>query len=99
MKSFCKHLVKGEGRGEAPQNVQLEMLRSTNHRHPYYWAAFVTLGEWRPLSRPGDPEPSPLPRYGYRASTRGPNDGAPESLLVLLVMAHRHRRVRCGLIA
>ena len=96
MESFYRRLEKGEGRGEAMQNAQLEILRSRTHSHPFYWAAFVVSGEWRPLSRPGEPEPPPLSRCGCRASIGGPSDGYAGMFLLLLLLAHRRRPVRCG---
>jgi CHAT domain-containing protein len=42
-------LQQGEGRGEALRQVQLEMLKRVNRRHPYYWASFIQSGEWANL--------------------------------------------------
>ena len=91
MESFYRRLTKGEGRSEAMQNAQLAMLRSKDHSHPYYWAAFVASGEWRPLSLPGEPEPPPVSRRGCRASVGDPDDHE-HALLLLLALVHRRRR-------
>jgi CHAT domain-containing protein/Tfp pilus assembly protein PilF len=34
-------------KAEALRQAQLRMLRSRVMAHPYYWAAFVTVGDWR----------------------------------------------------
>lgn len=49
MIGYYKLLTKGQGRGEALRQVQLEMLRNKSHRHPYYWASFIQTGEWANL--------------------------------------------------
>ncbi len=49
MVSYYKKLKQGEGRGEALRQVQLEMLKQVNRRHPYYWASFIQSGEWTNL--------------------------------------------------
>ncbi|HXU08974.1 MAG TPA: CHAT domain-containing protein, partial [Blastocatellia bacterium] len=49
MTGYYKSLTAGKGRGEALRQVQLQMLRETTHRHPYYWASFIQSGEWANL--------------------------------------------------
>ena len=49
MIGYYKLLTKGQGRGEALRQVQLEMLKNKSHRHPYYWASFIQTGEWANL--------------------------------------------------
>jgi CHAT domain-containing protein len=48
MVGYYKALIRGQGRGEALRQVQLEMLRGTR-AHPYYWASFIQSGEWASL--------------------------------------------------
>ena len=43
---YYKALRRGDGRGEGLRQVQLQMLRSRDRRHPFYWAAFIQSGEW-----------------------------------------------------
>ena len=50
MIDYYTRLQKGEGRGEALRNAQLNMLKSTDRRHPYYWASFIQLGDWRTMN-------------------------------------------------
>ncbi|MFQ5844021.1 MAG: CHAT domain-containing protein [Planctomycetota bacterium] len=51
MVAFYRRLMAGEGRTEALQNTQLEMLRSERWSHPFYWASFIVSGNWRPLGK------------------------------------------------
>ena len=59
MVAYYTRLKKGQGRGEALRAVQLEMLNGTmrdkegkTYKHPYFWAAFVRTGDWRPMQLP-----------------------------------------------
>lgn len=47
MKSFYKHLQAGKTKDEALQAAKLELLKGQQRvwRHPYYWAAFVVVGD------------------------------------------------------
>ncbi|WP_071992212.1 CHAT domain-containing protein [Leptolyngbya sp. PCC 6406] len=50
MARYYEKLMAGMGRSEALRAVQLEMInRGGEYSHPYYWAAFVLAGNWRPL--------------------------------------------------
>jgi CHAT domain-containing protein/Flp pilus assembly protein TadD len=49
MVDFYTRLKRGEGKGEALRNAQLVMMKSPGHEHPYYWASFIEIGDWRPL--------------------------------------------------
>ncbi len=49
MVDYYKRLLNGEGRSEALRNAQLTMMKSKDRSHPYYWAAFVPIGNWAPL--------------------------------------------------
>src|SRR6266542_1195187 len=49
MIEYYKALQRGEGRGEGLRRVQLEMIKSRDRRHPFYWASFIQSGEWRNL--------------------------------------------------
>jgi len=43
-------LQQGEGRSEGLRQVQLRMIHGRKERnHPFYWAAFIQLGEWANL--------------------------------------------------
>ncbi|MEG5198196.1 CHAT domain-containing tetratricopeptide repeat protein [Microcoleus sp. A6-C5] len=51
MVKYYNRLLNNQGRSEALRQTQLEMLKSEseNDRHPYYWAAFIPSGDWRPM--------------------------------------------------
>ncbi|MGP1385360.1 MAG: tetratricopeptide repeat protein [Thainema sp.] len=49
MTDYYQRLLNGEGRSAALRQTQLELLSSSAYRHPYYWAAFIPSGNWRPL--------------------------------------------------
>jgi CHAT domain-containing protein len=49
MAGYYQRLMEGQGRGEALRAVQLRMLRTGTHKHPYYWAGFIQTGEWANL--------------------------------------------------
>lgn len=47
MKSFYQNLRQGKAKDEALREAKLELLKGPQRawRHPYYWAAFVLVGE------------------------------------------------------
>lgn len=49
MVGFYQRLLDAQGRGAALRQVQLQMLRGTQHTHPYYWASFILSGQWTTL--------------------------------------------------
>ncbi len=49
MVAFYKRLRSGKGRGEALRQAQLKLLGTTETQHPYFWASFLTAGDWQPL--------------------------------------------------
>ena len=49
MVDFYTRLKNGEGKGEALRNAQLTMMRSAERAHPYFWASFIEIGDWKPL--------------------------------------------------
>ncbi|HEY9631232.1 MAG TPA: tetratricopeptide repeat protein [Coleofasciculaceae cyanobacterium] len=51
MVDYYQNLLSGMGRSEALRQVQLAMLSNGATAHPYYWAAFINSGDWRPLNR------------------------------------------------
>jgi CHAT domain-containing protein/Tfp pilus assembly protein PilF len=46
---YYEALRQGKGRSDGLRQAQLQMLRSREHRHPFYWAAFIQSGEWANL--------------------------------------------------
>jgi CHAT domain-containing protein len=49
MVSYYQRLRRGQGRGAALRQAQLEMPKDMKRRHPYYWAGFILSGEWANL--------------------------------------------------
>jgi CHAT domain-containing protein len=47
MDAFYRHLKAGKGRAEALRQAQLQLLGGRRHSHPYYWAPFILVGDWR----------------------------------------------------
>jgi CHAT domain-containing protein len=52
MRGYYDELARGTGRAEALRRAQLRLARQSRYTHPYYWAAFIPAGDWRPLSKP-----------------------------------------------
>jgi CHAT domain-containing protein len=50
MINYYACLKNGEGRSIALHNAQRDMLKNEKYSHPYYWAAFIPSGDWRPLN-------------------------------------------------
>jgi len=51
MVDYYDRLLAGSDRDAALRDAQLAFLESEEYSHPYYWAAFVGAGDWRPLQR------------------------------------------------
>ena len=51
MVAYYEKLQAGTPRDVALRETQLAFLRSPEHDHPYYWAAFIGSGDWRPLQQ------------------------------------------------
>lgn len=47
MNRFYGHLRAGTAKDEALQAAQVELIRSSEFSHPYYWAAFQLVGDWK----------------------------------------------------
>jgi CHAT domain-containing protein len=49
MKRFYGHLRSGKPKDEALQSAQIELIRSPRKElsHPFHWAAFQLVGDWR----------------------------------------------------
>jgi len=52
MTDYYTRLQRNEGRAEAMRQAQLKMLHSNaqDRPHPYYWAAFISSGDWRSMN-------------------------------------------------
>ena len=49
MVAYYENLLLGQGRSAAFRSVQLEMIAGEEYAHPYYWAGFISSGDWRRL--------------------------------------------------
>jgi CHAT domain-containing protein len=49
MIDYYRRLLKGEGRSGALREAQAMMIAKPARQHPYYWAAFIAIGDWTPL--------------------------------------------------
>lgn len=47
MVEFYRRLKAGQGRAQALQGAELLLLQDPRRRHPFYWAPFVLIGDWR----------------------------------------------------
>ncbi|WP_448571687.1 CHAT domain-containing protein [Trichothermofontia sp.] len=47
MAVFYQHLMQGLDRSRALRQAQLNLLQSQVYEHPYYWAPFILVGDWR----------------------------------------------------
>jgi CHAT domain-containing protein len=50
MVDYYQRLLKGEGRSGALRASQRAMMANPARQHPYYWAAFIPIGNWTPLA-------------------------------------------------
>jgi CHAT domain-containing protein len=51
MRSYYGHLTRGIGRAEAMRRAKRDLMSQPRYAHPYYWAAFIPAGDWRPLDK------------------------------------------------
>lgn len=47
MLSFYQGLKAGQGRGQALRQAQVSLLEQPRYAHPFYWAPFTLMGDWR----------------------------------------------------
>ncbi len=49
MQAFYRYLLQGQGKAAALRQAQLDLLTDPKYRHPFYWAAFILIGDNGPL--------------------------------------------------
>ncbi len=47
MMLFYKELAAGQSKAEAMRRAQLSVMHDPRFAHPYYWAPFIVLGDWK----------------------------------------------------
>ncbi len=47
MKSFYANLKAGRAKGASLRGASLSLMKDGEHAHPFYWAPFVLIGDWR----------------------------------------------------
>lgn len=47
MTVFYKELAAGQSKAEAMRRAQLAVLHAPRFAHPFFWAPFIVLGDWR----------------------------------------------------
>ena len=47
MEAFYKELSAGQSKAEALRRAQLAVMHDPRFAHPYFWAPFVVLGDWK----------------------------------------------------
>jgi CHAT domain-containing protein len=47
MMFFYKDLAAGKSKSEAMRRAQLAVMHDPRFAHPYYWAPFIVLGDWK----------------------------------------------------
>jgi CHAT domain-containing protein len=50
MVDYYKRLLSGEGRSAGLRHAQLNMLANPELSNPHYWASFIPIGNWSPLT-------------------------------------------------
>ncbi len=54
MQDFYRHLQDGLGKDEAIRQAKLDYLADNPRNHPFFWGAFVLIGDDRPLKEPSN---------------------------------------------
>ncbi len=47
MMLFYRELAAGQSKAEAMRRAQLSVMHNPRFAHPYYWAPFIVLGDWK----------------------------------------------------
>ncbi|MEO0142285.1 MAG: CHAT domain-containing protein, partial [candidate division WOR-3 bacterium] len=47
VKEFYSRLKKGEAKSKSLKEAQIVLLNSSEFSHPFFWAPFVLIGDWR----------------------------------------------------
>lgn len=47
MVEFHKNLLSRKSKAESLREAQLKLIENRKYRHPFFWAAFIVIGDWR----------------------------------------------------
>jgi CHAT domain-containing protein len=47
MVEFYSRLATGQSKAAALRAAQAKLINNSRFNHPYYWAPFVLMGDWR----------------------------------------------------
>jgi hypothetical protein len=47
MMAFYKEISAGQSKAESMRRAQVSVMRDPRFAHPYYWAPFIVLGDWK----------------------------------------------------
>jgi CHAT domain-containing protein len=47
MAAFYTALAGGKSKGEALQMAETTVMKNPKYNHPFYWAPFILMGDWR----------------------------------------------------
>ncbi|HRI61902.1 MAG TPA: CHAT domain-containing protein, partial [Saprospiraceae bacterium] len=54
MQGFYRYLKEGKGKDTSIRQAKLDYLSAGNRNHPFFWGAFVLIGDDRPLEQPSN---------------------------------------------
>ncbi len=54
MGAYYQRLRRGEGRAQALHSAQATLRADPATAHPFYWAPFIPVGDWRPMVPPAE---------------------------------------------
>lgn len=111
MVAYYGALERGGGRGDALRQAQLAMRADPARRHPYFWATFIAVGDWRTLdgrdvavtsdgapASAGAMKVAPVPGCGCRVDGEGSSRARWPTLAIAVVTScfFVRRRARLG---
>jgi CHAT domain-containing protein len=47
MVEFYQQLANGKSKAAALQAAQIKVMKNPKYSHPFHWAPFILMGDWR----------------------------------------------------
>ena len=47
MVEFYRQLAAGQSKAAAFQSAEIKVMKDPRYHHPFYWAPFILMGDWR----------------------------------------------------